>query len=70
MVKAVAWRACGTLFTAFVGVCVTRSLKLGISIAVLDSALKIGAYYAHERVWARIAWGHKEPVDHEQGGGI
>lgn len=70
IVKAVAWRACGAVFTAFVGSFVTGSLKMGISIAVLDSALKIGAFYAHERIWQRIGWGRTDAAAHDQGEGI
>lgn len=70
IVKAVAWRACGTLFTAFVGSFVTGSVKMGISIAALDSVLKIGAFYAHERIWGRIVWGRTDAADPDQGGGI
>lgn len=70
IVKAVVWRICGTVFTAVVGSFVTQSLEMGLSIAVLDSALKIGAFYAHERIWQWIGWGQTKASVHEQGEGI
>jgi uncharacterized membrane protein len=61
IVKAVIWRVVGTFFTTAVAWLVTGSAKAGLSIGLIDSALKVGSFYAHERLWqkvraARTAW--------------
>ncbi|MDD4102030.1 MAG: DUF2061 domain-containing protein [Kiritimatiellae bacterium] len=57
VLKAVSWRAMGTLGTCLVGWLVTGSLQVGLSISLLDSAIKVFGFYAHERAWHRVTWG-------------
>ncbi len=57
VVKAVSWRATGTLDTMAVSFLVTGRLKLALSIGFVELFTKIGLYYLHERVWGKIRFG-------------
>lgn len=61
IVKALSWRVLATLITTFVAFLLTGEITLAIEIGLLDTALKLGAYYGHERLWLRIPFG-KAPV--------
>ena len=71
ILKAVTWRLFGTLGTCLVGWWVTGSLKMGLGISLVDSAVKILGFYLHERFWHGVTWGLAagESAD-GQGGGI
>lgn len=57
LAKAVSYRVFGTVGTAAAAYVVTGNIEIGATIGVLDSVMKIGVYYLHERAWHRIAWG-------------
>jgi len=57
LVKAISWRAAGTLDTIVVSFIVTGRIKLAISIGFVELFTKIGLYYVHERAWNRISFG-------------
>jgi len=63
--KAVTWRAGGTVVTFGVVLIVTRELTLALSVGVLDTVVKIGAFYMHERIWNRLSFGKKEPPEYQ-----
>lgn len=57
LAKAVSYRIMGSLGTAAIAVVATGDPRLGVSIGLLDSVVKVGLYYAHERAWYRVRWG-------------
>lgn len=57
LVKAVSWRAVGSLDTFVLSMIVTGSGKYAITIASVEAVTKIGLYYIHERAWRRVRWG-------------
>ena len=57
IVKSLSWRVVAAIITAVVGWVLTGSFKLGLSMGLLDSAIKIGVFYGHERCWHRVKWG-------------
>ena len=62
IVKAVSWRATGTVDTIFISFLVTGKVKLALSIGFIELFTKIGLYYVHERVWEKLSFGRvKEP---------
>ena len=65
ILKAVSWRIGGTLVTFGVAWFLTKSIDLATQIGLLDTGLKIGAFYFHERLWHRIKMGKIEPVEYE-----
>jgi uncharacterized membrane protein len=65
VVKAVTWRAGGTVVTFGVVWAVTGELPLALSVGVVDTLIKIGAFYMHERIWNRLSFGKKEPPEYQ-----
>ena len=64
-VKAVSWRATGTVDTIVVSFVVTGRVKTAISIGFIELFTKICLYYLHERLWNRIPFGRvKEREDY------
>lgn len=63
-VKALSWRATGTVDTIVVSYLVTGKIKLAFSIGFVELFTKIGLYYVHERVWNRISIG-RDSKDYE-----
>ncbi|MHC4431290.1 MAG: DUF2061 domain-containing protein [Planctomycetota bacterium] len=63
--KAITWRAGGTVVTFAVAWVLTGSLELAAQIGVLDTAVKIGAFYAHERMWNRLSFGKQKPPEYQ-----
>ncbi len=65
IIKAVSWRAGGTVVTILVAWILLGELELAAKIGLLDTILKIGVFYAHERVWNRIKFGTKKLPEYE-----
>jgi adenylylsulfate kinase len=65
ILKAVSYRFFGTIVTFGVAFLLTKSFELAAQIGVLDTILKIGAFYFHERLWHRIKIGKIEPIEYE-----
>jgi uncharacterized membrane protein len=54
VLKAVTWRAVGTLDTFLIAWFLTGHAITAGSIASLELITKTALYYAHERAWARV----------------
>ena len=65
IVKAISWRAGGTIVTFTVAWVLAGSLDLAARIGVLDTVIKIGAFYVHERLWNHINLGKQEPPEYQ-----
>jgi len=63
--KAVSWRILATIITGCVTLMVTGRVKIALSIGLLDSIVKLGIYYAHERAWNRVSFGRAKSTDYE-----
>ncbi len=62
LVKALTWRLIAAAITTAVAWFVTGDTAFAATIGVVDTLLKLGAYYSHERTWNRIPFGRpKEP---------
>jgi uncharacterized membrane protein len=61
LLKAVSWRATGTLDTILVSFLLTGRIRLAFSIGCVEFFTKIGLYYLHERLWNRVPAGRKAP---------
>jgi uncharacterized membrane protein len=66
IVKAISWRATGTLDTILISWLITGHLKWAFSIGFVELFTKVGLYYVHERVWDRLSFGRvkTEPGDY------
>lgn len=65
IVKAITWRAGGTVVTFAVAWILTHKLELAVQIGVLDTGVKIGAFYVHERIWNRLNFGKKKTPEYQ-----
>ena len=63
LVKAISWRATGTVDTIVVSLLVTGQLKLAVSIGAIELVTKVCLYYLHERVWNNIPFGRVKSKD-------
>ncbi len=57
ILKALTWRLIASLITAIIVFIITREAALSVSVGILDSVVKIFAYYFHERLWTVITLG-------------
>jgi len=65
ILKAVTWRTGGTVVTFGVAWLVTGKLELATQIGLLDTLIKIGAFYLHERVWNHLDFGKVKSPEYE-----
>lgn len=57
IVKAISWRATGTIDTMLISFIVTGSPLAAVSIGAFELITKTALYYFHERVWNKIDYG-------------
>lgn len=57
IVKAVSWRALGSIDTFILGWLFTGSAKAAGAIASTEILTKMVLYYLHERGWSLVNWG-------------
>ncbi|MBI3832665.1 MAG: DUF2061 domain-containing protein [Planctomycetes bacterium] len=60
--KTLSWRAWATVITAGVVFATTGEFRFAIEIGLIDTTVKLGAYFIHERIWNRIDFGRVRPV--------
>lgn len=65
ILKAITWRTGGTVVTFVVAWILTQKLELAAQIGLLDTLIKIGAFYAHERIWNRLSFGRMKPPEYQ-----
>ena len=65
LVKAVSWRLIAVVVTSLVAWALTSEFTLAATIGVLDSIIKIGAYFFHERLWNRVSYGKIKSPEYE-----
>jgi uncharacterized membrane protein len=56
IVKAISWRAVGTVDTIIISWFITGELTMALSIGSIEVITKIVLYYGHERIWNLIKW--------------
>jgi uncharacterized membrane protein len=55
----------GTVVTFAVAWILTGNIRLSAGIGLLDTVIKVGAFYAHERMWNRVSFGKKKPPEYQ-----
>ncbi len=65
IVKALTWRAMGAVFTTTLVWVFTGRLGMAATLGIVDTVLKLGAYYVHERLWNRISFGRDRPPEYQ-----
>lgn len=67
LAKAFTWRIIATTITTVTTWFVTGSVTAGLSIGLIDAAIKFGVYYYHERLWYKFRWGIQSDVPKNKG---
>ena len=63
--KALSWRVTALLITTTVVWLVTGEVELAVKVGFLDTVVKLGFYYAHERSWLKVKFGLQRPPDYQ-----
>ena len=61
VLKAFSWRVLGSIDTFLLSWLFTGSPKAAGAIALTEVLTKMVLYYFHERAWAAVSWGFKQP---------
>lgn len=59
LLKALSWRVVATTITFFVALLLTGETLIALEIGLLDTVIKLVAYFSHERIWGHIKVGQK-----------
>ena len=62
IVKGISWRAIATTTTIIIVYVFFGRLDLAIAAGMIETLLKIGLYWGHERIWQQVRWG-KEKIE-------
>ena len=65
IVKAITWRAGGTIVTFSVAWILTGNIGFSAKMGMLDTMVKIGVFYFHERLWNRLNFGRTKPPEYQ-----
>jgi uncharacterized membrane protein len=57
IVKAISWRATGTVDTILISFLITGHAKWALSIGFVELFTKVFLYYVHERIWNKLSFG-------------
>ncbi|MEA2019879.1 MAG: adenylyl-sulfate kinase [Campylobacterota bacterium] len=57
--KGISWRLIATGTTIIIVYVFFGRLDLAIAAGLIESVLKVGLYWAHERAWFKVRWGKK-----------
>jgi len=60
IVKGISWRVVATSTTIAIVYFFFDRLDLAIAAGMIETVLKVGLYWAHERLWFKIRWGKKK----------
>jgi len=60
IVKGISWRVVATTTTVFIIYFFFGRLDLAIAAGLIETVLKVGLYWAHERIWQKLRWGKKK----------
>lgn len=60
IVKGISWRLIATGTTVIIIYFFFGRLDLAIAAGLIESVLKVGLYWAHERAWFKVRWGRKK----------
>ena len=65
MAKALTYRFLGSLITGGITLAVIGRLDVALGVALIDGVVKMGAYFLHERLWAKVKWGMPNSPDYQ-----
>ena len=63
--KSISWRIFAGIITACVAYAMTGKGDFAAKIGLVDTTVKLGIYFLHERVWNKINYGRVNAPDYE-----
>ncbi len=60
IVKGISWRVVATTTTTVIVYLFFGRLDLAIAAGMIETVLKVGLYWGHERIWHKVRWGRKQ----------
>jgi uncharacterized membrane protein len=63
--KTLSWRFLATIITTLVTLAATGELKFALTIGLIDTTIKMGAYFIHERAWNRVNFGREAKAEYQ-----
>lgn len=60
VVKGLSWRVVATTTTTAIVYVFFDRLDLAIAAGMIETVLKVGLYWGHERIWHKIRWGREQ----------
>ncbi|MEE8354164.1 MAG: DUF2061 domain-containing protein [Dehalococcoidales bacterium] len=58
--KALSWRLIAVIITTVTTYLFTRETSVALGVGIVDSLVKLGTYYGHERLWTRLSFGRRK----------
>jgi uncharacterized membrane protein len=55
--KTISWRILATIITTSVAYALKGEIAFALEIGALDTSIKLGVYFFHERMWNKINFG-------------
>ena len=65
VVKALSWRLIATTVTFTITLLLTGAIETAITVGLLDTIIKLSAYYGHERMWMKLNFGKLKSPDYQ-----
>ena len=65
IIKALSWRVIATVVTFTIALLLTGTVEMAFKIGLLDTVIKLAAYYGHERTWMKLNFGKLQNPDYE-----
>ena len=65
LLKVISWRTTATLTTIIITFIITGHTSVALKVGVLEVFAKIILQYFHERIWTKISFGLKKPLDYQ-----
>jgi uncharacterized membrane protein len=65
LAKAISYRVFGSASTAALVYIVNGDPLTALGAGAADSVIKLGLYFAHERIWQFISFGRAKPPEYE-----
>jgi uncharacterized membrane protein len=65
ILKAITWRFGGTLVTFVIAYGISGQIEIALKIGLLDTLVKVLAFYVHERAWNRVSLGKTDTPDYQ-----
>ena len=60
IIKGISWRVVATTTTIIIVYAFFERLDLAIAAGMIETVLKVGLYWGHERAWLKVKWGRKK----------